>query len=313
MDFKIPHTKYYGQITTVFLGDKRLPVGGQHSLYLHDFEGQNPYPPRLSLDVWDYDPIDDWPPSLLTVYGDVLHDPGLWAKKCIDYGADLVTLHLKSTSPNNQDLGADQAVKSVRRVLEEIDAPLIVMGVDHTDKDAETLSAVAEEFSGRNLTLGPVTSRNYKRLGAQAIAHGHSVVALSPTDFNLAKQLNILLYGMGMPKDRIIMDPTAAALGYGMEYCYTVMEQLQIAALVVDDQDAQHPMISFFGEDIWKTKEADQAADNVTQAPGENLDRGVMLEATEAITMIVAGAGVLAMRHPKALRVAKDFIQQFGG
>ncbi|UQZ88865.1 acetyl-CoA decarbonylase/synthase complex subunit delta [Deltaproteobacteria bacterium Smac51] len=295
---------------TVCLGDDRLPIGGQRSLYLHDFEGRNPYPPRFSLDVWDYDPIEDWPEALLTVYQDVRHDTGLWTKKRLDYGADLVTLHLKSTSPNNQDLGADQAVKSVRRVLEEINAPLIVMGVDHTNKDVETLSAVAEEFSGRNLALGPVTSRNYKRLGAQAIAHGHSVIALSPTDFNLAKQLNILLYGMGMPKDRIIMDPTAAALGYGMEYCYTVMEQLQIAALVVDDQDAQHPMISFFGEDVWKTKEAARMIDTSNRS-GEKISQGITLEATEAITMILAGASILSMRHPKALKTAKSFLRQF--
>lgn len=311
MDFKIPQTKYHGLINTVHLGDSRLPVGGQRSLYLHDFEGLNPYPPRFSLDVWDYDPAEDWPAALLEVYQDVRHDPGLWAKKCVEYGADLVTLHLKSASPNNQELGAKQAVKSVRRVLEEIEAPLIVMGVDHPDKDIEILSAVAEEFSGRNLAFGPVTARNYKRLGAQALAHGHSVIALSPTDFNLAKQLNILLYGMGMPKDRIIMDPTAAALGYGMEYCYTVMEQLQFAALVVDDQDAQHPMISFFGEDVWRTKEAAQYVENDSPSTSGQISRGIMLEATDAISMIVAGAGILSMRHPEALKVAQDFIRQF--
>jgi len=60
-----------------------------------------------------------------------------------------------------------------------------------------------------------LTSRNYERIGAQALVYGHTVIALSPTDFNLVKQLNILLYEMGAPKDRIIMDATSAALGYG--------------------------------------------------------------------------------------------------
>ena len=311
MAFSYPQTKYHGRMNTVRLGQSRLPVGGQTSLFLHDFEGSNPNPPRLSLDVWDYDPVEDWPQALLEVYEGVRQDPGLWAGKCVEYGADVVTLHLKSTSPNNQDLGAGQAVKSVGRVLEEIDVPLIVMGVDYAEKDVETLSAVAEEFSGRNLLLGPVTTRNYKRIGAQALAHGHSVIALSPTDFNLAKQLNILLYGMGMLKDRIIMDPTAAALGYGMEYCYSVMEQLQIAALVLDDQDAQHPMISLFGEDVWRSKEAAQAPEDSSLGGAGGASRGVMLEAAEAVAMIVAGAGILCMRHPEALKAARQFLSEF--
>lgn len=304
MAFTIPQTKYYGRIHTVTLGQAGMPIGGQSSLIFHDFEGKNPNPPRLSLDVWDYDPGEELPAALREAYKGVTHDAGLWAGKCAAYGADMVTLHLKSTSPNSLDLGADQAVKSVRRVLEEVEIPVIVMGVDNTEKDVETLSAVAEEFSGRNLAIGPVTSRNYKRLGAQALVHGHAVIALTPTDFNLAKQLNIMLYNMGMPKDRIIMDATAAALGYGMEYCYSVMEQLQIAALIMDDEDAQHPLISTFGEDIWKTKEA-------AQSTGEGMNQGVMLEATEAVAMMLAGASILCMRHPEAMKMARQFAETF--
>ena len=300
MTFVRPSARYHGQIQTVHLGTDRLPVGGQLSFNLHDFEGRNPNPPRFSLDVWDIDPAEELPAALKTAFSGLTHDPGLWAGKCVEYGADLITLHLKSSSPSNQNLGADQAVASVRRVLENIELPLMVIGVDYPDKDVETLSAVAEEFSGRNLTLGPVTARNYKRLGAQVLVHGHSLIALSPTDFNLAKQLNILLYGLGLPKDRIIMDPTAAALGYGMEYCYSVMEQLRLAALLLDDQDAQQPIVSFFGEDIWRSKEATENADP---------SAGVMLETVEAVAMLVAGADILCLRHPEALKNAKQFLE----
>ena len=309
MSFTIPVNKYRGSINTVYLGQSRLPVGGQRSLYLHDFEGLNPNPPRFSLDVWDFDPGDDLPPALRAVFGQATADPGSWAAKCLEFRPDLISLHLKSTSPNTDNLGADQAVKSVGQVLEAIDIPLIVIGVDHAEKDVETLSAVAEEFSGRNLAIGPVTARNYKRLGAQALAHGHSVIALSPTDFNLAKQLNILLYSMGLPKDRLSMAPTAAALGYGMEYCYSVMEQLQIAALLLDEQDAQHPIISFFGQDVWRAKEASQTNSELALA-GADLDQGIMMDATEAVSMIAAGAGILCLRHPRAMKSAREFLDQ---
>lgn len=303
-------TNYRGLVHAVTLGLDKLAIGGQRSFLLHDLEDSNPNPSRFSLDVWDLDPAEDLPRALREVFQGVTGDAGRWAAKCLEYDPDLITLHLKSTSPNNRDLGADQAVKSVRRVLDEIGStPLIVMGVDHPDKDVETLSAVAEEFSGRNLALGPITSRNYKRLGAQALAHGHAVIALSPTDFNLAKQLNILLYSLGLPKNRIIMDATAAALGYGMEYCYSVMEQLQIAALVLDDQDSQHPIISFFGEDVWRTKEAGREPESGPPTNGK-MDQGIMLEAAEAVVMMVAGAAILAMRHPEAMAIAREFQRQ---
>ena len=311
MKFDIPRPKYTGRVNTVTLGSgsNRLPVGGQEALSLHYFDGSIPNPPGFSLDVWDYDPGEDWPAALLEAYPEaVRRDPGLWAKKCVEYGADLVTLHLKSSNPNERNTGPQEAVASVRRVLEEVQVPLIVIGVDQTDKDVETLSAVAEAASGRALALGPLTARNYKRLGAQALVHGHAVVALSPTDFNLAKQLNILLFGLGMPKERIIIDPTAAALGYGMEYCYSVMEQLQTAALLYDDQDVQQPIISFFGEDTWRTKEAAQPT---PEGAGPDANPGVMLESANSVAMLAAGASILCLRHPLALANARDFLEQF--
>ncbi len=308
MAFTSPSAKYQGTVNTVFLGAGNLPVGGQDALALHYFEGRLPHPPRFSLDVWDCDPGEDWAPALCEAYRGVMADAGLWAQKCVEYGADLITLHLKSTNANEQNAGPDQAVAAVRRVLEAVDVPLIVMGVDQADKDVVILSAVAEEFSGRNLALGPVTARNYKRLGAQALVHGHAVVALSPTDFNLAKQLNIMLFEMGVPKNRVIIDPTAAALGYGMEYCYSVMEQLQLAALLLDDRDIQNPIISFFGEDVWRTREAQRPALFSSGDPAQA--QGVMLETAEAVTMLAAGAGILCMRHPQALATARRFLEQ---
>lgn len=304
MSNKTTSAKNNGQVQTVTLGRSNLPLGGQRFLNFYEIDGQNPNPPRFALDVWDQAPDDFLPPALQEAYGDVIHDAGQWARRCAEYGADIITLHLKSTSPNSLNLGAEQAVKSVRLVLEAVDLPLIVMGVDNADKDVETLSAVAMEFSGRNLALGPVTARNYKRLGAQALAHGHAVIALTPTDFNLAKQLNMLLYNVGLPRNRIIMDATAAALGYGMEYCYSVMEQLNTAAILLDDQEVQHPLISFFGEEVWKTKEA-------REVEGGDSGPGVMMEAAEAVAMMLAGASVLGLRHPKALGIARDFLKEF--
>jgi acetyl-CoA decarbonylase/synthase complex subunit delta len=234
-------------------------------------------------------------------------DLGAWAKKCVEYGADIVCLHLKSSDPNGADTGAAEAVAAVQKVVDAVDVPVIVFGVDNKDKDGETLSAVAEKFAGKNLILGPLTDKNYKQIGAQALAYGHTVIARSPIDVNLAKQLNILLTGLGVPKDKIIGDPTTGGLGYGIEYGYSVMERTVMAGLLQQDDALQQPMISFFGEDIWKSKEANLP---VAEHPnmGDATCRGVLMEVTEAIAVLGAGVSILSMRHPASVKLVREYV-----
>ncbi len=68
------------------------------------------------------------------------------------------------------------------------------------------------------MILGPGEDKNHKGIGAAAMGFGHIVIASSPIDVNLAKQCNILLENLGMPIDRMIIDPTTGGLGYGLEY-----------------------------------------------------------------------------------------------
>jgi len=305
--FQIPTVKYSGKINEVPLGTQKVLVGGQNAYAFHTFEGAFPNKPKIALDVWDYDPAAEWPAALVEAYKGVTGDPGAWAKKAVEYGADIVCLHLKSSDPNDKDTGAAQAITNVQKVLGAVDVPVIVFGVDNKDKDAETLSAVAEKFAGKNLIIGPVTEKNYKQIGAQALAYGHTVIARTPIDVNLAKQLNILLTGLGLPKDKIIGDPTTGGLGYGMEYGYSVMERTTMAALVQQTMLFNSPLISFFGEDIWKSKEA-----SLPTAKNKNLGdatcRGVLMETTEAIAVLGAGISILAMRHPVTLKIVRDYI-----
>ena len=109
--------------------------------------------------------------------------------------------------------------------------PLIVYGPGVADKDNEVLVAVAEATKGERLALGLCEEKNYRTIVAAALGNGHLVVAFSPIDVNLAKQLNILISDMGLPLERVLMDPNTGALGYGIEYTYSVMERLRLAAL----------------------------------------------------------------------------------
>ena len=308
MAFQIPTVKYSGKINEVPLGPQKVLIGGQNAYSFHTFEGTFPHKPLIALDVWDSDPGEEFSPALAEAFKGVTGDPGAWAKKCVEFGADIVCLHLKSSDPNAENTGPDHAIAAVQKVLDAVSVPVIVFGVDNKDKDAEILSAVAEKFANKSLILGPVTDKNYKQIGAQALAYGHSVIARSPIDVNLAKQLNILLTGLGLTKDRIIGDPTTGGLGYGMEYCYSVMERTAMAALVQQDDALQQPLISFFGEDIWKCKEANLPVDENPNM-GDAQCRGVLMEVTEAIALLGAGSSLLLMCHPASVKLVKEYIK----
>jgi acetyl-CoA decarbonylase/synthase complex subunit delta len=299
--------KYTGKINETPLGAKKVALGGQAAYAFHDFEGALPNKQKLGLQVWDMDPGDAYAGPLAEAFAGVLGDPGAWAKKAVEYGADVISLHLKSSDPNDKNTGPDEAVASVGKVLEAVDVPVVVFGVDNPDKDKETLSAVAEKYSGKNLILGPVTDKNYKQVGAQALAYGHSVIARTPIDVNLAKQLNILLMDLGITPDKILIDPNTGGIGYGMEYCYSVMERINMAALLQQDDKLQQPIINILGEEIWKTKEANQLTSEHPTL-GDQVCRGVLMEVTEAVSLLSAGSSLLVMAHPVSLKLTRDYI-----
>ncbi|MDR3204412.1 MAG: acetyl-CoA decarbonylase/synthase complex subunit delta [Deltaproteobacteria bacterium] len=307
MAFQINTVKYAGKINVVPLGVKKVPLGGQNAYNFHDFEGTNPNKPLLGLTIWDMDPGEAYEGPLADVYGDALKDPGAWAKKAVEFGADVVALILKSSDPNDLNTGPTEAVANVGKVVDSVDVPVIVFGVDNTEKDKDTLSAVAEKFTGKKLVLGPLTDKNYKAIAAQALAYDHSVIARTPIDINLAKQLNVLLMDLGVTPDKIIIDPNTGGLGYGMEYCYSVMERLNMAALLQSDDKLQQPIINFLGEEIWKTKETHQPTDEFPTL-GDRTSRSVLMEVTEAVDLLAAGSSLLVLSHPTSLKLIRDYI-----
>ncbi|MDR1084250.1 MAG: acetyl-CoA decarbonylase/synthase complex subunit delta [Deltaproteobacteria bacterium] len=307
MAFQINTVKYSGKINVTPVGAQKINLGGQTAFPFYDFEGTFPNKPKLAIQIWDMDPGEGFSVPLAKAFEGVLGDPGAWAKKAVEYGADIVCLTLKSSDPNDQNTGAAEAIAATQKVLDAVDVPVIVFGVDNKDKDVETLSAVCEKFAGKNLIVGPVTDKNYKQIGAQALAYGHAVIARSPIDVNLAKQLNILLMDLGTKPENILIDPNTGGLGYGMEYCYSVMERLQAAALLQADDKLQQPIINMLGEEIWKTKEANQPTAAVPTL-GDQTCRGVLMEVTEAVSLMAAGTSLLVLSHPASLKLVREYI-----
>ena len=309
MAFEFFKESYSGSIKEITLGkgDNAVTVGGEACYPFYQFEGAMPNKPKIAMEIWDMEP-DEWPEAAISPFKDVISDPGAWAKKCVEeYGAEMIVLQLKSTDPNGEDASAEDAVASVKKVLGAVSVPLIIWGSANTEKDEAVLKKIAEECQGENLVLGPVEDKNHKGIGAAAMGFGHTVISSSPIDVNLAKQCNILLENLGMPMDRIIVDPTTGGLGYGLEYSYSVMERIRMAALAQGDDKLQLPLINNLGNEVWKCKEAKQT---VAEAPllGDPEKRPILMEAVGAVAYLMSGSNLLIMRHPESIRMVKAYI-----
>ncbi len=314
MTINIPKTAYTGDIKQVTIGSgpKAVTVGGETAYPFYLFEGQMPNAPKIAMEVWDCPP-EDWAQAALEPFNGVTNDPVAWANKCInECNAESICLQLISTDPNGLNRDVEEAAQVVKRVSDAIDVPLIVWGTANHEKDTEVLRRVCELCEGKNLVLGPVEEGDYKRIAAAALAYKHTIAASTPIDINLAKQLNILLGNLGIPDQKLIIDPTVSGIGYGLEYCYSVMERIRMAALTQKDEKLQLPIVCNISKEAWKTKEA-KTPSNESVILGDARKRGIMLEAMSAMCLLLAGADVLIMRHPEAIRLIKEITSELLG
>ena len=311
MAFEIPETNYSGKIKQMKLGksDKAVTVGGESCYPFYLFEGEMPNLPKIAMEVYD-SPPEDWPEAAIEPFAGVTDDPVAWAKKCIDdYGAEMICLQLISTDPNGMNRSPEEAAEVVKKVADAIDVPLIVWGTANHDKDTEVMKVVSETCQDKSLILGPVEEGDHKKIGATAIGYNHTVISSTPIDINLAKQLNILLGNLGVSDEKLIMDPTVSGIGYGIEYCYSVMERMRMAALTQQDEKLQFPIICNLAKETWKTKEA-KISEADDPKMGDAKKRGILLEALSATALLMAGADVLIMRHPEAIKLVKEMVAE---
>jgi CO dehydrogenase/acetyl-CoA synthase delta subunit len=312
MAFQAPVETSTAKIRELTLGSKKtVTVGGQNALAFHSFEGTLPNGPKIAMEVYDTTPAE-WAAELKSVLGDVWGDPVAWAKKCEGaFGADLICLQLAGTDPNGANRSVADAVATVKAVVDAISVPLMVYGSGNVEKDAELLKAVAEATQGKNVVIGLAVEENYKSVGAAAMGFGAKVSGETPIDVNMAKQLNILLTNLGVPLDNLLIDPSTGALGYGLEYCFSIHERIKLAALKQNDTMLQAPTIANLGKEVWRAKEAKIAQADAPQW-GDGRKRGIMWETLTATAVMMAGADILIMRHPEAVKLIKKTIAELG-
>ena len=315
-EFSPPIEVYPGEIAEVQIGAtksdggsrrKVVKIGGAKSMPFYSFEATDQNKPVLAVDVFDM-PIK-LAKSVKQHFKDVMEDPAEWAKKYVeDFDAEIVSLNLISTDPLIKDTSVKDAAKTVEQVLQAVDVPLIIGGSGNKAKDPLVLEAAAEVSSGERCILNSANADNdYKKIVKAAKQYGHSVIAFTPMDINNQKKLNRYLLDEGLPKEQIIMDPTTAALGYGLDYTLSLMERIKLAGLL-GDSDLQMPIVAPTSN-AWGAREAWMKSEKW----GPRELRGPLWETITTITVMMSGGDLFMSSHPATLRVVKKMMQNLYG
>lgn len=320
MAFQIPRETYHGTIRTVNIGatsadggtrTSTVTIGGATAMPFHSFEGTMPHRPVIAMEVFDAPP-KRYPKGLLDYFGDVLNKPAEMAKRCVEqFGAEMISVRLDGTHPDRGNISPDEAAHVVKAVLASVGVPLIITGHSHFAKINEVMRRVAETAAGENLLINWVEKDNYKTIAACCLAHGHCVAAQSPIDVNIAKQLNIQLTDMSFPADKIVMDPLSSGVGYGLEYTYSIMERIRLAGLDGDGMLSM-PMMITPGRESSLCKEALAAEKDFPAWGGEEL-RAAYWEIAGAMSLLLAGAEMVVMYHPEAVKAVRKKMAELMG
>jgi acetyl-CoA decarbonylase/synthase complex subunit delta len=315
MNFELFKEKWTNKINTVKIGATSeeggtrtsvVSVGGESTLPFLFEEGEMPYKPAVAIEIWDTVP-KEWPDLLKEPLLDVLDKPVEWAKKCVnEYKPDLLFIRLMSAHPEWGNSSTDKVADTVKAIAASVGVPFVIKGCGDEEKDNLILSKVSEVLHGERCLLGNATQKNYRTLVASCIADGHSIIAENPLDINIEKQVNILISDMDFPLDRVVIYPTTTALGYGMEYVYSLMERTRMAGLS-GDKLLSMPIMCFVGQEVWRVKEA---RGKVSDFPGWGKEeiRGPLWEATTAVNLLQAGADIVVVCHPKSLKIVKEYV-----
>ncbi|MFA5794133.1 MAG: acetyl-CoA decarbonylase/synthase complex subunit delta [Candidatus Brocadiia bacterium] len=301
--------KWSGKVNEVTLGAasaKPVTIGGQTTMPFMFEDGDMPRRPVIAMEVLDRIP-DDWNPILKDAFKDVSGDTAKWARKCQDeYKADMVCLRLLGGHPENGNKPVSDIVNTVKAVRAAINIPLIIWGCGNVDKDNQIFPAVSQALAGSRCLMGTATKDNYKVLAATCLADGHNIIAESPLDINICKQVNMLLSDMEIPTDRVVIFPTTGPIGYGFEYSYSIIERTRLAALS-GDKTMAYPILATLANEVWKTKET-KAPESDNPTWGKQKERAVAWESMTAAGFLLAGADILVMYHPEAVALTRKYI-----
>jgi acetyl-CoA decarbonylase/synthase complex subunit delta len=225
-------------------------------------------------------------------------------------GADFICLNFEGADPNGANRPVEDCVADAKAVAEAVTMPIVILGCKNMEKDGELFNKIADALQGKNILVMSAKNEDYKTVGASvALAYGQKVGAETADDINLAKQLNIMMKGLGIDPKNIVMNIGTAAVGYGYEYVASTLDRIRDVALKMADTDLQMPILAPVSTDTWGVKESTASEDD-EPAWGCREERGINMEIATAAANLTGGADAVIMRHPAAVAAIKKFINE---
>jgi acetyl-CoA decarbonylase/synthase complex subunit delta len=293
---------------------KKAVIGGETVPPFFNFLGldkRNPHPPLVTYDVFDMGAKMMLPKPIKQEYADVLASPPQWAKFAVDkFGAECVTFHSLEIDPGMGDAPISQSVKFLEDILQAVDVPVIIGCSGNKEKDVELFKETAAVTESEVLMLSAADKATWEEVIPFAVEHDHNCLLWTSLDLNNQIKMNKDALELGLPPNRIVMDPTCATLGYGMEYSFSIYQRMRLAGLL-GETDLAYP-ISGGTTNAWGAREAWMSE---KQAPqwGLRQYRGPIWEIINALSLSLVGLDLAMMFHPVAAKHVKEITAEFFG
>jgi len=282
-------------------GERAVTLGGGNTLPLCFFDAKPNNLPAVGVEITDtgFDTVGL--PLLAAPYDGAVTLAERAVRAANLKGVDFVCLRFEGADPGGLNRSAEDCAKLAKEVAAACPKPLCIAGCKNTEKDTELFKALGTALQDHNVLFLSAKEENYKTVGAAtALAYGHKVAAESAVDINLAKQLNILLTQLGVPKGSIVMNLGSAAAGYGFEYLSSVMDLVKSAALEQDDAMLQMPVITPVSTEAWMVKESIVSQADMPEW-GDVEQRGIQMETATAAACLASGSDAVILRHPVSI------------
>ncbi len=291
---------------------KKVTIGGEVVPPFYNFLGlskRNPNPPLVTYDVFDMGAKMMLPKPIKQEYGDVLANPAQWAKFAVDkFGAECITFHSLEIDPGMGNAPVKQSVKYLEEILQAVDVPVIIGCSGNKQKDKELFEATAPITESEVLMLSAADKATWEEVIPLAVKYDHNCLLWTSLDMNNQIKMNKDALELGLPRNRIVMDPTCATLGYGMEYSFSIYQRMRVAGLL-GETDLAYP-ISGGTTNAWGAREAWMSE---KQAPewGLRQYRGPIWEVINALSLSLVGLDLAMMFSGTAARHVREITQQF--
>lgn len=295
MSYKIQKKNFKANIREVNVGD--IKINSATSLPFMRSEQGN-CNPLFAIEVLMNIP-KNYSSALEEYWGDIISDMPKWVDKVLKLNADIIALKFNI----NDESEIEKAVALLKEILTLTKKSFIITGSNKKNLDILLLPELVKILD-RPCVIGIAEQDTYKSITELVSNNNHAIIARTPIDINLAKELNILLTESGISADKILIDTNMAALGYGLDYGYSIMERVKLSGLEGDEM-LNFPIIAFVGEEAWKAKEA--RVDDYDKNYGDFTSRAIAWESATATSLMLAGADVIVLWHPEVLTQLKNF------